>query len=80
MRRAGIGPANRPVGALVGGMATAQTLIGPTGIAYAAGETWSARSRGPEIGPGTPLRVVDVEGLELIVEPAPTGGAEGTEE
>lgn len=80
MRRAGIGPANRPVGALVGGMATARTLIGPTGIAYAAGETWSARSRGPEIGPGTPLRVVDVEGLELIVEPAQTGGAEDTEE
>ena len=80
MRRSGIGPANRPIGALVGGMATAQTLIGPTGIAYAAGETWSARSRGPEIGPGTPLRVVDVEGLELIVEPAPAGGGGETEE
>jgi membrane-bound serine protease (ClpP class) len=80
MRRAGIGPANRPVGSLIGGLATAQTLIGPTGIAYAAGETWSARSRGPEIGAGTPLRVVDVEGLELIVEPAPAGGAEETEE
>ena len=80
MRRAGIGPANRPVGALIGGMATAQTLIGPTGIAYAAGETWSARSRGPEIGAGTPLRVVDVEGLELIVEPAPAGSGGDTEE
>jgi membrane-bound serine protease (ClpP class) len=80
MRRAGIGPANRPVGALIGGLATAQTLIGPTGIAYAAGETWSARSRGREIGPGTVLRVVDVEGLELIVEPAPAGGGGETEE
>ncbi len=80
MRRAGGGPANRPVAALVGGVATAQTVIGPTGIAYAAGETWSARSRGSEIGPGTPLRVIDVEGLELIVEPAPAGGGGETEE
>ena len=80
MRRAGGVLANRPVGSLVGGMATAQTLIGPTGIAYAAGESWSARSRGPELGAGTPLRVVDVEGLELIVEPAPAGDGGATEE
>lgn len=79
MRKTG-GVANRPVGSLVGGMATAQTMIGPTGIAYAGGESWSARSRGREIGAGTPLRVVDVEGLELIVEPAPAGdGGEGQE-
>ena len=43
MRRAG-GVANRPVAALVGGTATAQTVIAPTGIAYAGGESWSARS------------------------------------
>ncbi|HEX7172148.1 MAG TPA: NfeD family protein [Candidatus Limnocylindria bacterium] len=79
MRRTG-GVANRPVGALVGGVATAQTLIGPTGIAYAGGESWSARSRGTEIGAGTPLRVVGVEGLELIVEPAPAGDGGATEE
>jgi membrane-bound ClpP family serine protease len=82
MRRTG-GIANRPVADLVGGMATAQTLIGPRGIAYAGGESWSARSRGTEIGAGTPLRVVGVEGLELIVEPAPpadagTNGGVGT--
>jgi membrane-bound serine protease (ClpP class) len=72
--------ANRPVASLVGGMATAQTLIAPTGIAYAGGESWSARSRDVEIDPGTPLRVVDVEGLELIVEPAPAGSGGDTEE
>jgi membrane-bound serine protease (ClpP class) len=72
MRRQG-GVANRPVAALVGASATAQTLIAPTGIAYAGGESWSARSRDVEIGPGTPLRVVGVDGLELIVEPAPAG-------
>ncbi len=79
MRRTG-GVANRPVADLVGGMATAQTLIGPRGIAYAGGESWSARSRGTEIGAGTPLRVVGVEGLELIVEPAPPADAGTTEE
>ena len=79
MRRTG-GVANKPVAALVGGVATAQTLIAPRGIAYAGGESWSARSRGSEIGAGTPLRVVGVEGLELIVEPAPAADAGATEE
>ena len=79
MRRTG-GVANRPLTALVGGAGTAQTLIGPTGIAYAGGESWSARSRAGDIGPGTPLRVVGVEGLELIVEPAPSGDPAKTED
>jgi membrane-bound serine protease (ClpP class) len=70
--------ANPPVAALVGGSAMAQTLIAPTGIAYAGGESWSARSD-IEIRPGTPLRVVGVDGLELIVEPAPAGGGGATE-
>jgi membrane-bound serine protease (ClpP class) len=78
MRRTG-GVANAPVAALVGGNAIAQTLIAPTGIAYAGGESWSARSRDAEIGPGTPLRVVGVNGLELIVEPAPAGDGGPTE-
>ena len=71
--------AQEPVAALVGASATAQTLIAPTGIAYAGGESWSARSRDAEIGPGTPLRVVGVDGLELIVEPAPAGDGRATE-
>jgi membrane-bound serine protease (ClpP class) len=79
LRRSGV-VGNPPISALVGGMATAQTLIAPTGIAYAGGESWSARTRDVEIGPGTPLRVVDIEGLELIVEPAPAGSAPRTEE
>ena len=78
MRRTG-GVANAPVAALVGGNAIAQTLIAPTGIAYAGGESWSARSRDAEIGPGTSLRVVGVNGLELIVEPAPAGDGGPTE-
>ncbi len=78
MRRTG-GMGNRPVAALVGLSGTAQTLIAPTGIAYAGGESWSARSRSVEIGPGTPVRVIGVEGLELIVEPAPAGDGGATE-
>ena len=79
MQQRGMGVANQPVSALVGGTATAQTVIAPTGIAYAGGESWSARSRHTEIGPGTPLRVVGVEGLELIVEPASAGDGGTTE-
>jgi len=63
-----------PIAALVGAGGTAQTLIAPTGIAYAGGEAWSARSRHGEIQPGNPLRVVGVEGLELIVEPEEKDG------
>ena len=77
MRRNAV--ANEPVAALVGATATAQTLIAPTGIAYAGGESWSARSRDAEIGAGTPLRVVGVDGLELIVEPASAGDGGATE-
>jgi membrane-bound serine protease (ClpP class) len=58
-----------PMLALVGAGGVAQTLIGHSGIAYAGGEAWSARSTGSEIPPGAPVRVVRVEGLELIVEP-----------
>ncbi len=71
--------ANPPTAALVGGAGMAQTLIAPTGIAYAGGESWSARSRTGEIGPGTPVRIVGVDGLELIVEPAPAGSGGATE-
>ena len=56
----------------VGAGGMAQTLLAPTGIAYAGGEAWSARSRSGEITPGTPIRVVEVKGLELIVEPTTT--------
>jgi membrane-bound serine protease (ClpP class) len=59
----------RPMMALVGAGGVAQTLIAPTGIAYAGGEAWSARSSGDQIPAGTPVRVVGVDGLELIVEP-----------
>jgi membrane-bound serine protease (ClpP class) len=67
MRRQPLVP--RPMVALVGAGGVAQTLIAPRGIAYAGGEAWSARSAGPEIPQGSAVRVVGVDGLELIVEP-----------
>jgi membrane-bound serine protease (ClpP class) len=58
-----------PIFALVGAGGTAQTLLAPRGIAQAGGEAWSARSSSGKIAAGTPIRVVGVDGLELIVEP-----------
>jgi membrane-bound serine protease (ClpP class) len=63
-----------PIAGLVGAGGTAQTLLAPRGIAYAGGEAWSARTKNAEISPGTPIRVVGVDGLELIVEPASNAG------
>jgi membrane-bound ClpP family serine protease len=68
----------KPMLGLVGGGGVAQTLIAPTGIAYAGGEAWSARSSGAEIPPGAPVRVVGVKGLELIVEPGSDEAADKT--
>ena len=78
MRRTG-GLSNRPVPSLVGASGTAQTIIAPTGIAYADGESWSARTRSGDISAGAPVRVVGVDGLELIVEPASAGGGGAAE-
>jgi membrane-bound ClpP family serine protease len=68
-----------PIMALVGMRGTAQTLIAPTGIAYAGGESWSARSA-HDITPGSPVRVTGIDGLELIVEPLAADSAVAPEE
>jgi membrane-bound serine protease (ClpP class) len=60
---------SQPMLALVGAAGTATTPIAPTGIASAQGETWTARSRQGAIPPGAALKVVGVDGLEIIVEP-----------
>jgi membrane-bound serine protease (ClpP class) len=59
-----------------GSDALVKTLLSPRGVVYAAGEEWSARSNaGTAIAPGSHVRVVGQEGLTLIVEPTPSGGA-----
>ena len=65
--------------ALVGATGVAKSDIGPSGVAYVAGEDWSVRTEGGPISKGAAVRVKRKEGLSLIVEPAressPGGGA-----
>jgi len=53
---------------LVGATGTAKSDIMPSGIAYVAGEDWTATADAP-IARGSPVRVRRVEGVRLIVEP-----------
>jgi len=60
--------ADSPV--LVGATGFAKSEIGDGGVAYVAGEDWSARTEGGAIAKGSAVRVRRREGLRLIVEPA----------
>src|SRR5229473_3601228 len=53
---------------LIGAAGVAKSDIGPSGVAYVAGEEWSARSDSGPIAKGSPVRVKRKEGLSLIVE------------
>ncbi|HEY3211468.1 MAG TPA: nodulation protein NfeD [Actinomycetota bacterium] len=44
--------------------------LNPVGRVRARRENWSAESVGPPIAKGSPVRVVEVRGLRLVVEPA----------
>jgi len=71
-------PASGTVGpALVqGGTAVVRRTIEPLGSIYAAGEEWSARSTdGRPLQRGVAVRVVRVDGLVAIVEPAASSSA-----
>jgi membrane-bound serine protease (ClpP class) len=56
--------------ALIGATGVASSDIGPNGVAYVAGEHWSARSEEGAIPKGSAVRVKRTDGLSLIVEPA----------
>ena len=62
---------------LVGAMGVARSDIGPDGVAYVAGEDWSARTEGGAIAKGSAVRVKRKEGLRLIVEPSDSSGGRG---
>jgi membrane-bound ClpP family serine protease len=52
----------------------AKTALEPSGVVYAAGEEWTARSaRRDTIAEGTRVNVVGQDGLTLIVETEPAG-------
>jgi membrane-bound serine protease (ClpP class) len=58
---------------MVGALGVAETdlePLGPSGKVFVHGELWEARARQP-IAKGTRVRVREVEGLTLTVEPTP---------
>lgn len=59
-------------GRLVGREATVRRAEGRTGQVLMEGAWWRVRSTDQELEAGAVVRVVDIEGLELIVEPAGT--------
>lgn len=59
-------------GRLVGREATVRRAEGRTGQVFMEGAWWRVRSTDQELEAGAVVRVVDIEGLELIVEPAGT--------
>jgi membrane-bound serine protease (ClpP class) len=54
---------------LLGRQVTVRTADGPTGQVLLDGAWWTVRSRGAPLAPGQRVRVVDLDGLELIVDP-----------
>jgi membrane-bound serine protease (ClpP class) len=54
---------------LLGRQVTVRTADGATGQVLLDGAWWTARSRGTTLQPGQTVRVVELDGLELIVDP-----------
>ena len=52
---------------IIGAAGYVQKSLDPVGTVYVRGESWTARSEHP-LGNGTPITVVDQEGLTLFVE------------
>lgn len=66
---------------MVGKMGTAEVPIDPDGVALIEGARWRARTnRATPIGAGDPVRVVEVVGLVLEVEPEEGGAKDHREE
>ena len=61
--------------ALVGQLGVAREALSPEGQVQVAGELWRAVTRSAPVAAGARVRVVDVQGLTLTVEPAGEGGA-----
>jgi len=55
---------------LLGKVATVGSASGTSGQAMVEGAWWNVRTRGDRLRKGATVRVVDSEGLELVVEPA----------
>ena len=72
-RRMAPGPGMIGVPLGIGTSGVVRMPLDPLGSIYAAGEEWSARTADNEpLGRGAAVRVIGIEGLTAIVEPAPT--------
>jgi len=60
-------------GLFVGRTVTVARASGPGGQAFVEGAWWRLRSTGPPLVQDTRVRVVDVDGLDLVVEPVGSG-------
>jgi membrane-bound ClpP family serine protease len=60
--------------ALLGAVATASGRLDPEGWVRVGHELWRARVRGGPVEKGGAVRVLEVRGLTLVVEPAPPEG------
>ncbi len=58
--------------ALLGAIASARDRLDPEGYVRVGHELWRARARGGAVEKGASVRVVEVRGLTLVVEPAPS--------
>ncbi len=66
---------------MLGKMGTAEVPIDPDGVALIDGARWRARTnRATPIGAGDPVRVIEVDGLILEVEPEEGGAKDHREE
>ncbi|MBC2906164.1 nodulation protein NfeD [Streptomyces sp. PSKA01] len=66
--------------AFLGEEAVVRRVEGATGQVLLEGAWWTVRGRDAELAEGQHVRVVDVDGLELIVEPAEPPPGRGTEQ
>jgi membrane-bound serine protease (ClpP class) len=67
-------------GGLVGSVAVVRSATGITGQAMVQGAWWNVKTTGERLREGATVRVVDVEGLDLVVELEDPGLADRDEE
>jgi membrane-bound serine protease (ClpP class) len=65
-------PDRSGVGVLVGQVVAARTALSPTGKIFVDGALWEARSSEP-IAAGELVEIVGLDGLSVLVRPAPKG-------
>jgi membrane-bound serine protease (ClpP class) len=67
-------------GGLLGSIAVVQSASGKTGQAMVEGAWWNVRTSSDDLLAGATVRVVEVEGLDLVVEPTETNQDEERKE